>query len=195
MIFHVVVSVYRLIKIWNSPQFPAEFRNGQFSAWFYFQKWTLALPDTTIVRPLQNSSRQLQGNYVLLSHDCRYVLNFNNQNFQNFVLPAVTCPALLAPPNGIRQGCTGTRTESYSTVCLFSCNTGFNAAGSLSRKCLENGNWSGQDFLCQGEMNPQGNFADLRSTFCLGLLTANRKQTVHLESGEKELCIPIGWEA
>ena len=29
MIFHVVVSVYRLIKIWNSPQFPAEFRNGQ----------------------------------------------------------------------------------------------------------------------------------------------------------------------
>ena len=32
MIFHVVVSVvsvYRFVKIWNSPQFPAEFRNGQ----------------------------------------------------------------------------------------------------------------------------------------------------------------------
>ena len=29
MIFHVVVSVYRLIKIRNSPRFPAEFRNGQ----------------------------------------------------------------------------------------------------------------------------------------------------------------------
>ena len=28
MIFHVVVSVYRLVKIWNSPQFHAEFRNG-----------------------------------------------------------------------------------------------------------------------------------------------------------------------
>ena len=28
MIFHVVVSVYRLVKIWNSPQFPAEFRNA-----------------------------------------------------------------------------------------------------------------------------------------------------------------------
>ena len=28
MIFHVMVSVYRLVKIWNSPQFPAEFRNG-----------------------------------------------------------------------------------------------------------------------------------------------------------------------
>ena len=28
MIFHVVVSVYRLVKIWNSPQFPVEFRSG-----------------------------------------------------------------------------------------------------------------------------------------------------------------------
>ena len=27
--FPVVVSVYRLVKIWNSPQFPDEFRNGQ----------------------------------------------------------------------------------------------------------------------------------------------------------------------
>ena len=34
MIFHVVVSVYRLVKIWNSPQFPDEFRNGQ---WRYFR--------------------------------------------------------------------------------------------------------------------------------------------------------------
>ena len=29
MIFYVVVSVYRLVKTWNSPQFPAEFRKGQ----------------------------------------------------------------------------------------------------------------------------------------------------------------------
>ena len=29
MIFYVVVSVYRLVKIWNSPQLPDEFRNGQ----------------------------------------------------------------------------------------------------------------------------------------------------------------------
>ena len=28
MIFDAVVSVYRLVKIWNSPKFPAEFRNG-----------------------------------------------------------------------------------------------------------------------------------------------------------------------
>ena len=29
MIFHVVVSVWKLVKIWNSPQFPDEFQNGQ----------------------------------------------------------------------------------------------------------------------------------------------------------------------
>ena len=29
MIFHVEVSVYRLVKLWNSPQFPDELRNGQ----------------------------------------------------------------------------------------------------------------------------------------------------------------------
>ena len=28
MIVHVMVSVYRLVKIWNSPQFPDEFWNG-----------------------------------------------------------------------------------------------------------------------------------------------------------------------
>ena len=28
MNFHVVGSVYRFVKIWNSPQVPAEFRNG-----------------------------------------------------------------------------------------------------------------------------------------------------------------------
>ena len=27
-IFYVMVSDYRLVKIWNSPQFPDEFRNG-----------------------------------------------------------------------------------------------------------------------------------------------------------------------
>ena len=29
MIFHVEVSVYRLVKLWNSPQFPDELQNGQ----------------------------------------------------------------------------------------------------------------------------------------------------------------------
>ena len=31
MIVHVVVSVYQFAKIWNSPQFPAQLRNGQYN--------------------------------------------------------------------------------------------------------------------------------------------------------------------
>ena len=39
MIFHVVVSVYRLVKIWNSPQFPVEFRNGLLATVKRFESW------------------------------------------------------------------------------------------------------------------------------------------------------------
>ena len=42
VIFHVVVSVYRLVTIWNSPQFPAEFRNGLLRSIcqiFWFEWW------------------------------------------------------------------------------------------------------------------------------------------------------------
>ena len=35
MIFHVVMSVYRLVKIWNSRQLPDEFRNGQLLNIYY----------------------------------------------------------------------------------------------------------------------------------------------------------------
>jgi len=61
---------------------------------------------------------------------------------------AVTCPALEAPFNGMRLSCSGKTIEYYNTVCLFSCGTGFNEFGCPSRKCLENGTWSGKDFLC-----------------------------------------------
>ena len=33
MIFYVMVSDYRLVDIWNSPQFPAEFQNALLIAW------------------------------------------------------------------------------------------------------------------------------------------------------------------
>ena len=40
-IFHGVVSVYRFVKIRNSPQFPAEFRNGQYPAILTEQIWSI----------------------------------------------------------------------------------------------------------------------------------------------------------
>ena len=47
MIFHVMVSVYRLLKIWNLPQFPAEFRNGLYVQ-CYFEQNVLFLVKLTL---------------------------------------------------------------------------------------------------------------------------------------------------
>jgi len=38
----------------------------------------------------------------------------------------------------------------YGTVCRFSCNEGFEAKGSVVRRCTENGTWSGTGLVCTG---------------------------------------------
>ena len=40
-IFHVVVLVYRLVKIWSLPQFPVEFRNGLLFISFNLDFWKI----------------------------------------------------------------------------------------------------------------------------------------------------------
>ena len=55
MIFHVVVSDYRLPKIWNSPQFPVQFRNGQLESCFQlfeaiFRLVTYLVPFLSVLR-------------------------------------------------------------------------------------------------------------------------------------------------
>lgn len=62
---------------------------------------------------------------------------------------AITCSALPKPSNGSRLGCAGTTVEYFNTVCSFFCHPGYDPIGSASRKCLENGTWSGQNFFCQ----------------------------------------------
>ncbi|XP_078343383.1 E-selectin-like [Oculina patagonica] len=62
---------------------------------------------------------------------------------------AITCPALPAPSNGTRLGCSGNATMYYNTTCQFSCNNGYIWSGSQVRRCQHNGTWRGQDFTCQ----------------------------------------------
>ena len=47
MVFHEVVSVYRLVKIWNSPQSPAQFRNGQLQPIFFSFRGGAAVTQAT----------------------------------------------------------------------------------------------------------------------------------------------------
>ena len=51
MIFHVVVSVYRLVKTWNSLQFPVEFRNGLYK----MLPWDCLVPFTSIMYRTPNA--------------------------------------------------------------------------------------------------------------------------------------------
>ena len=49
VIFHVMVLVYQLVKIRNSPQFPAQFRNGLFHGYL--------ISSLIFVKPLFNFSQ------------------------------------------------------------------------------------------------------------------------------------------
>ena len=62
---------------------------------------------------------------------------------------AVTCSKLSPPTNGELLGC-NTIEMLYNTVCRFSCQEGFEAKGSVVRRCTENGTWSGTDLVCTG---------------------------------------------
>ena len=58
---HVVVPVYGLFKIENSPQFPSEFRNGQYVLFFQFRKaCNLCRADRTSI-----ISRKLQLEFLI----------------------------------------------------------------------------------------------------------------------------------
>ncbi|XP_078343000.1 uncharacterized protein LOC144628755 [Oculina patagonica] len=64
-------------------------------------------------------------------------------------LPVFPCPALSAPSNGARLGCSGNETMAFNSVCQFSCNNGYIGSGSQVRRCQQDGTWSGQNFTCQ----------------------------------------------
>ena len=63
---------------------------------------------------------------------------------------ATTCPSLSTPKNGSKTGCPHRTSEHYGVSCSFSCDIGYNLRGSLTRKCLENGTWSGFTSHCEG---------------------------------------------
>ena len=69
----------------------------------------------------------------------------------------------------------------YKTVCRFSCNEGFEAKGSMVRRCTENGTWSGTDLVCDEGIHTND------ST----LKPAGRKANVFLEIFGKRRDLPM----
>ena len=61
----------------------------------------------------------------------------------------VPCPELLKPPNGMIDCSLGDdEVYSYEDTCSFTCNTGYELAGSDTRTCQSDGSWSGSDNFC-----------------------------------------------
>lgn len=57
----------------------------------------------------------------------------------------ITCGALPSPDHGTFECSDG---DTYNSVCEFRCNEGYKLSGSLSRTCLDDHRWSGQEAEC-----------------------------------------------
>ena len=61
------------------------------------------------------------------------------------VYTVVTCPPLTAPDNGMND--CGEEAEFFD-VCTFACDEGYKLSGSDSRRCEDDGTWSGTETFC-----------------------------------------------
>ena len=65
------------------------------------------------------------------------------------IFTLVTCSSLNDPNNGMINCSLGDDgVPSYEDTCSFTCNTGYELAGSDTRTCQSNGGWSGSDVIC-----------------------------------------------
>ena len=78
MIFHMMVSVSRFVKIWNSPQFPTEYRNGQLYAHHKMSRCNW--------KSRTNSAFVFNWKYAPLFPDTIYSVSFRNDRFSGMFL-------------------------------------------------------------------------------------------------------------
>ena len=64
-----------------------------------------------------------------------------------YVLAVVVCPALVDPENGQVE----LSDMIFGSTATYSCDRGYNLNGSMSRVCVGDGQWSGDDALCQSK--------------------------------------------
>ena len=66
-----------------------------------------------------------------------------------FVSVVPVCPPLTAPDNGDIDCSLGDDGEANpGETCTFTCDDGYQSAGSSIRTCQDDGNWSGTDTTC-----------------------------------------------
>ena len=66
------------------------------------------------------------------------------------MLHILVCPRLDNPANGKRDCPLGDNEVAYyKDICSFSCNTGYELTGDVTRTCQSDGNWSGSEATCR----------------------------------------------
>ena len=63
------------------------------------------------------------------------------------LVAVIDCGSLGNPENGM----VSVSTTTYNSVANYSCNTGYNLTGEMSRTCLDTGLWSGSEPTCTGK--------------------------------------------
>ncbi|XP_065887354.1 P-selectin-like [Dysidea avara] len=67
----------------------------------------------------------------------------------SWICTKVTCSSLTDPNNGMITCSLGNnRVPSYEDTCSFTCNTGYELTGSVTRTCQSDGSWSGNETMC-----------------------------------------------
>ncbi|KAL7984743.1 hypothetical protein Chor_003313 [Crotalus horridus] len=68
---------------------------------------------------------------------------------------AIQCPPLKNPENG-KENCSNPYGHfAYYSSCMFSCNSGFELAGSEKLNCTDQGNWTGDTPICEALKCPE----------------------------------------
>ncbi|XP_068706774.1 uncharacterized protein [Montipora foliosa] len=111
-------------------------------------------PTNGMLEPCSNLPGQIcrfscSTGYVLGGASIRKCNNDGSWTGEQTNCTVIRCPSLPTPTNGTKHGCVGVSSERYGTICGFSCDLGFSFRGSSSRRCLENGSWSGSIAYCQ----------------------------------------------
>ena len=77
--------------------------------------------------------------------------NIVSIKFIHFTEPAVVCPLLTDPNNGVMIcSLEDDGVPSFEDTCSFTCNTGHELTGSDTRTCRSDGSWSGSETTCSG---------------------------------------------
>ena len=89
---------------------------------------------------------QEMNQFVKVSYSSIYL--YTTTSFINFIPSVVDCGGLSSPQNG-QVILTNT---TFGSIATYLCDEGFNLIGDMQRMCQSNGEWSGNEPICESQL-------------------------------------------